>query len=103
MIDVENKWRDSIDASKVDGAMRRIEVEELWCAMDQMKIRKASEPSGVAIEVFKAGGDKCLKSLTNIFNDILFKDKLPEEWMLSSLVQIFKGKEIPFIQTLTRE
>ena len=103
MIDVENKWRDSIDASKVDGAMRRIEVEELWCAMDQMKIRKASGPSGVSIEVFKAGGDKCLKSLTNIFNDILFKDKLPEEWMLSSLVQVFKGKEIPFIQTLIRE
>ena len=33
-----------------------------------------------------------LKSLRNIFNDILFKDKLPEEWMLSSLVPIFKGK-----------
>ena len=45
--------------------------------------------------VCKAGGDKCLKSLTNIFNDILFKDKLPEEWMLSSLVPIFKGKGNP--------
>ena len=36
-----------------------------------------------------------LKSLRNIFNDILFKDKLPEEWMLSSLVPIFKGKGNP--------
>ena len=35
-----------------------------------------------------------LKSLRNIFNDILFKDKLPEEWMLSSLVPIFKGNPI---------
>ena len=43
-----------------------------------------SGPSGVGIELFKAVGDKCLKSLTNIFNDILFKDKLPEEWILSS-------------------
>ena len=60
--------------------------------MNCMKSRKASEPSGVAIELFKAGGDKCLKSLTNIFN-ILFKDKLPEEW--SSLVPIFKGKGDP--------
>ena len=25
----------------------------------------------------------------------MFKDKLPEEWMLSSLVQIFKGKGDP--------
>ena len=60
-----------------------------------MKIGKASGPSGVALEMFKAGRDKCLKSLTNIFNDILFKNKLPEEWMLSSLVPIFKGKGDP--------
>ena len=36
-----------------------------------------------------------MKSLTNIFNDILFKDKLPKEWMLSSLVPIFKGEGDP--------
>ena len=29
---------------------------------------EASGPPGVAIELFKAGGDKGLKSLTNIFN-----------------------------------
>ena len=33
----------------------------------------------VALELFKAGGDNRLKSLTNIFNDILFENKLPEE------------------------
>ena len=38
--------------------MRAIEVEEMWCAMNCMKIRKPSWPSGVAIELFKAGGDK---------------------------------------------
>ena len=36
-----------------------------------------------------------MKSLTNIFNDILFKVKLLEEWMLSSLVPIFKKKGDP--------
>ena len=45
--------------------------------------------------MFKAGGDNCLKSTTNIFNDILFKNKLPEEWMLSLLVRVFKGKGDP--------
>ena len=44
------------------------------------------------VKAIRPGGDKCLKSLTNIFNDILFKDKLPEEWMLSS---VFKGKGDP--------
>ena len=46
----------------------------------------------ITLEIFKANGDKCLKFLANIFNDILFKDKLPEEWMLSSLVPILKEK-----------
>ena len=45
------------------------------CAMNQMKIGKVSWPSEVALEMFKASGDKYLKSLTNIFNNIWFKDK----------------------------
>ena len=36
-----------------------------------------------------------MKSLTNIFNHILFKGKLPEEWILSSLVPNFKEKGDP--------
>ena len=47
--------------------------------MNRNKIGKASGPSGLALEMFRACGDNYLKSLTNIFNDILFKDKLPEE------------------------
>ena len=43
-----------------------------------------------------------LKSLTNI-SDILFKDKLPEEWMLSSLVPIFKGNGDPLNSNSYRE
>ena len=74
--------------------MRRIEVEELRGAMNRMKIGKASVPSGVAINLSKASGDKCLKSLIIIFN-IFFKDKLPEEWMVSLFVPILKGKGDP--------
>ena len=84
-MNVENEWSNSISR----GCSRRIEVEEVRCAMNRMKIGKASEPCGVAVELFKADGDKCLKYLTNMFNYILFKDKLPEEWMLSSLLPIF--------------
>ena len=49
---------------------------------NRMKIGKESGPSGVAIELFKAREDNCLKYLRNIFNDILFKKKLPKEWIL---------------------
>ena len=85
LINVEKDWSDSTGASKVESAVRRIEVEEVRCAMNCMKIRKGSGlPFGVTTELFKAGWDKCLKSLTNIFNGILFIDELPEVWMLSS-------------------
>ena len=65
LMNVENEWSDSIDASKVEGAVRRTEAEEVLCAINCMKTGKACGPSGVAMELFKAGGDKCLKSLTN--------------------------------------
>ena len=100
-MNVENEWSDSINASKVEGAVRRIEVEEVRCAINQMKIGKASGHSEIALEMFKVVGDNCLKSLTNIFNT-LFEGKLQEEWMLSSLVPIFKGKGDPLNPTSHR-
>ena len=46
---------------------------------------------------------KCLKSLGNIYNDILFKDKVPEKWLLNSLAPIFKDKGNPLNQNSYRE
>ena len=40
----------------------------MWCEMNWMKIEKASGYSGVAKEMFMAGGDKCLKSLTYLIS-----------------------------------
>ena len=57
LTNVENKWSDSIDGSKLEGVMRTIEVEEVRCAFSRLKIGKASGRSGVAIELLKAGGD----------------------------------------------
>ena len=51
--------------------------------------------SQIAVKKKKKKKNKCLKSLTNISNDILFKDKLPEECILSLLEPIFEGKGDP--------
>ena len=51
LINVENEWSDRVDASKVEGAVKRIEVDEVRCTMNGMKIGKTSEPSGVAIRL----------------------------------------------------
>ena len=103
LMNVENEWSDSIDASAVEGTVKGIEVEEVRCAMNRMKIGTVSGPSGVAIKLFKAGGNKSFESLTNIFNDILFKDMLSREWMLSLLVKIFKEEGDPLNSNCYRE
>ena len=75
---------------KVEGAVRRTDVEDLS--------NKSNENWGTKWAVCGCSRnvlswwDKCLESLTNMFNYILFKHKLPEEWMLISLVPIFTGK-----------
>ena len=48
-MNVENEWSDSIDAKRVEGAVRGIEIEEVQFPMNCMKIRKAYGPFGVAI------------------------------------------------------
>ena len=47
LMNVENEWSDSIDASNVEGAVSRIEVEEVQCAMNRMKIGKQVGPLGL--------------------------------------------------------
>ena len=37
LMNVENEWGDSIDASKLEGAVMRIEVEEVRCAINRLK------------------------------------------------------------------
>ena len=56
LINVENEWSDSINSRKVEGAVKRTEVEEVHCAMNRMKIGKASAPSGVALEFLRLAG-----------------------------------------------
>ena len=34
LMNVENEQSDRIDASKVEGALRIIEVKEVWCEMN---------------------------------------------------------------------
>ena len=53
------------------GVVCRFDVEEVRCAMNDMKYGKASEPCGVVLKMLKNGGQPCLNSLVDVFNDIL--------------------------------
>lgn len=47
---------------------------------------------GLFVQMLKAIGEPYLKSLTDVFREILFEGKFPVERMLSSLVPVFKRK-----------
>ena len=47
LVNVENKWEDSIDASNVEGAVRRTEVEEILYGRIEWKWRKQVGPLGM--------------------------------------------------------
>ena len=53
LMNAEKEWSDSIDDSKVEGAVRRIEVEEVVCyESNENWESKWVTLSGVAIELF---------------------------------------------------
>ena len=47
LMNVENKSSDSIDPNKIEDVVRRTEVGEVLCEMNQMKIEKANWLSGL--------------------------------------------------------
>ena len=60
-----------------------IELEEVETALKlKSEERKVEGPTGVVVEMLRAGGKGCLESLTRIFNEV-FENKLPDKWMLS--------------------
>lgn len=81
----------NIAASRVVDAAYKVDIEEVSRAMNNMNNEKANGPSGVILEMVKIGEEPCLSSLTTVFN-VLFAGKLPEEWVLSLLLLILKGK-----------
>jgi hypothetical protein len=65
------------------------EVKE---ALKRMKGGKTMGPDGILIEVWKCLGDIAIVWLTKLFNHIFRSNRMPDKWMRSTLVPIFKNK-----------
>ena len=57
-----------------------------------MKSGKAAEPSGTIIEMIIAAGDGVIACLTSLFNHIIYIGRVPNDWHLSYMISLFKGK-----------
>jgi Reverse transcriptase (RNA-dependent DNA polymerase) len=69
-------------------------LEEMKFAISTMKNNKACGEDGIPIDLLKICDESVLLKLTEIMNNFLINEKLPEEWNLSKVVLLFKkGKK----------
>ena len=57
----------------------------------KMREGKACGPSGIVIEMVKAGGDAMLDVITDLINMII-KEQIPDDWDHSAIINCFKWK-----------
>jgi hypothetical protein len=74
--------------------VRMIQELEVKEALRRMKWGKTMGPDGIPIEVWKFLGDIAIVWLTKLFNHIFRSNKMFDECRRSTLVPIFKKKEI---------
>ena len=88
----ENEWDQKTEADVVEGPVERVSREEVVKAMEEMKTGKAAGPSEVGIEMIAASGETGISVIMQLCQDVLDGRGMPDEWSLSVLVPIFKGK-----------
>jgi len=71
---------------------RLIQEHEVKEALKRISNGKAVEPDNIPIEVWKSLDDRGIVWLTKLFNEIMRKKKIPDEWRRNTLIPIYKNK-----------
>ena len=83
-----------LNTTELDIHDRDIEEEitenEVRAAVGNMKNGKAQGVDGITPEMVKAGGEKVIQILKDIFNNIFFKGLYPDSWSKAIIVPIYK-------------
>jgi len=66
--------------------------EEVASQLKKMKNNKSCGPDNIPIEAFKQLGDLGIGVLTNILNNVIRSEHMPDDWRMSTLTPIFKQK-----------
>src|SRR5580698_8951249 len=76
----------------VCGPINRITFQGVRLALGKMKSGKAMDPSGVVIEMLTAAGDVGVQWMVDLCNAVVKEGKVPEDWSMSWIVSVYKGK-----------
>ncbi|KAK3513646.1 hypothetical protein QTP70_028816, partial [Hemibagrus guttatus] len=77
--------------NSVEQKVDKIRKDEVRKALKRMKSGKAVGPDDIPVEVWKCLGEAAVEFLTSLFNRVLEREKMLEEWRRSVLVPIFKN------------
>jgi hypothetical protein len=92
LLNEENEWDGNVEELKVEGEVKDIEPGEVKAALKAMKKGKACGVSGVCSEFLTCSGEVGVEAMTGVCNGILQGEKMPQDWMDSLLVPLYKGK-----------
>ena len=76
----------------VQGPPPEIENEWVKKAIDEMRNGKAASSTGIVAEMLKASGDIGVNLITKLGNAIIRETSIPDNWLKSVMVNIYKGK-----------
>ena len=97
ILNVENDWDDDVDCPEVMGPRCLISEEEAAAAITGLKLGKAAGPTGVVSEMMKESGGFGSRWMTDLINNIIKEDCIPDDWRKSNMVPVYKGKGDPLV------
>ena len=99
VLNVEFPWNavNMCGETPVEGPAIKVAPEMVSKEISKIKSGKAAGPSGIIIEIIKAAGDGTIVCLTSLLNHIMYTGRVPNDWHLSYIINLFKGKGDAFI------
>ena len=93
LLNVEFDWdQDSLsEAVPVDEPIK-VEKSMVIEAIGKMKEGKAAGPSGVTVEMVKAGGELSSDLVHDLISDVVNEAVIPNDWTESIIINCYKGK-----------
>ena len=92
LLNVENDWDGEVDCPEVMGPHCLISEEEVAAVIKGLKIGKT-----VMSEMMKAAGGFGSRWMTDLINNIVKEDCIPDDWRKSILIPVYKGKGDPLV------
>lgn len=84
------EFKEQVEEIEVEGESVTTDIRVGKEATEKLKNGKASDPGGIVVEMVTSGTDKLIRLITQLFNLVLSKGEVPEEWKIGYTSSIHK-------------